>query len=132
MKAAYMARPEGNIDQVIREALTLQHTKISEPRDTADRLKHKRFFHPFIAEFFDSTLYFSPHARLQSTSYIVRRFEDNDLCSVGIQMTTKSSELALKTLIEFKEIKGVLIPGGLKPISSMREQIPEGFLSEIF
>ncbi|MBR9703915.1 hypothetical protein GOV12_00760 [Candidatus Pacearchaeota archaeon] len=132
MKATYLSQPKGDLDTVIREALTLQQTRIITPQETVDKFKNRDNLQSFITQFTDSTLYFSPHTRLPSSTYNVKTHKNRDYCIVGIHIRTKNNELTLKTLIEYKEINGVLIPAGLIPIKSTIDQIPYEFFCEVF
>ncbi|MBR9704882.1 hypothetical protein GOV12_05700 [Candidatus Pacearchaeota archaeon] len=128
LRAAYIAKPDGNLDQIIREALNLKNVK---PRDPLD-VENDRLIKPCIIKSPNEKTYYTPITILHDTSYTVRVIDDQDFCIVGISIgaRAKSDELTLKVLIQDLIIDRELAPKGLTPIESTRDQIPEEFLGK--
>ncbi len=119
IRAAYLARPEGNVDQVVREALGMQHV-----RGTNDPL-HVNVHQPYILDLegADSVIYTTPHLNLRDTTCTVKVPRKEGPIVVSIVSYIPFPATSLEAVVEVGVI-GDLRKKGLEPIPSERTEIP--------
>ena len=128
MRAAYLAQPQGNADEVVRAALRMQSVKAEEPIDIA-RNEMSGHYRCYIIEGPNGIVYHNSDTPLKETSYTIQVPRKDSTVIVGIRCGSAMDANRLERMIQIVMIYGELVPAGLVPIESTRDQIPASFLS---
>lgn len=123
LRAAYVTRIEGNVDEVVRKVLGMTLTEVKEPSEIGNDPNQ-----PYIIDGPRATIYYQPWLNLQDTCCAVEVPKDGKPVVVSINTRIPMDPKELETLIQIAIIDGKLIPAGLMPIESKREDIPAAFL----
>ena len=126
--AAYLCRPEGNVDAVVRRALELEDER-AIPLAEITRLVTPPPTIPYVVDLGGSMCYGQREAELFDAVYTVQTgIIPNSTTVVGVVIRQALPPPMLQFLAETFCFKRRLIPHGLQPIESARSDIPSQFL----
>lgn len=121
VRMAYLAEQFEGAEEAVRRVLGIQSTPVSIgiPRDLSGA---------YIIGGPDRTVYYNPLTNLMDTACTVQVPKDNTPIVVAIRSTARLPNL--ERVIELALINEKLVPAGLIPIESTRDQIPMSYLRD--
>ena len=96
MRAAYLTKPQGNVDEVVRNALDMKYTEIKTLQEITDNLGSA-----YIIEGAKASIYHQPRTDIRDTSITVEvQKVGEQRVVVGIYSTAPFENQFLEALIE--------------------------------